>query len=93
TLFSKIFSKTPFFSTKGYTGHTLGASGAIEAAISIACLENQKIPANIGFTTPDPELNAIPVTQNSTINGQYALSDSLAFGGNNAVLIFRGAVQ
>ena len=83
-----ILPGVPFFSTKGYTGHTLGASGAIEAAITIACLEEGRIPASIGFTTPDPELApAYPVRQNLSINGRIALSETLAFGGNNAVLI------
>ncbi len=89
TLFSKLFPNTPFHSTKGYTGHTLGASGAIEAIITIEQLKRQKIAANIGFETSDPEFKADPVTQNTPVNGEFALSDSVAFGGNNAVLIFK----
>jgi len=77
----------PFLSTKGYTGHTLGAAGAIEAVFTIACLERGEIPANIGFTTPDPELGGTPVTENTTISGTVALSESLAFGGNNSVIL------
>lgn len=85
---SEMFPRTPFFSTKGHTGHTLGASGAIEAAFTIACLEEGRIPASAGFTTPDPELApACPVRENSPISGRIALSQTLAFGGNNAVLI------
>jgi len=84
----EMFPGVPFFSTKGYTGHTLGAAGAIEAAFTIACLEKGRIPANVGFTTADPEMPpAYPVQQNSTINGNKALSETLAFGGNNSVLI------
>jgi len=83
-----MFPGVPFFSTKGYTGHTLGATGAIEAAFTIAFLENGRVPANIGFTTPDPEMPpAYPVQQNANINGNTALSETLAFGGNNSVLI------
>ena len=83
-----ILPGAPFFSTKGYTGHTLGASGAIEAAFTIACLEEGRIPASAGFTTPDPELApAYPVRQNFCISGRIALSETLAFGGNNAVLL------
>jgi 3-oxoacyl-[acyl-carrier-protein] synthase II len=78
---------TPFFSTKGYTGHTLGAAGAIEAAFTIACLEAGKIPANAGFNLSDPELNATPVVENALITKHIALSDSLAFGGHNGVLV------
>jgi len=84
----EMFPKVPFFSTKGYTGHTLGAAGAIEAAFTIACLENGRIPANVGFASPDPKMPpACPVQENSTINGNKALSETLAFGGNNSVLI------
>ena len=83
-----ILPGVPFFSTKGYTGHTLGASGAIEAAFTVACLEEGRIPASAGFSTPDPELApAVPVKQNFSISGRIALSETLAFGGNNAVLI------
>ena len=83
-----ILPGVPFFSTKGYTGHTLGASGAIEAAFTVACLEEGRIPASAGFTTPDPALApAYPVKQNFSISGRIALSQTLAFGGNNAVLI------
>jgi 3-oxoacyl-[acyl-carrier-protein] synthase-1/3-oxoacyl-[acyl-carrier-protein] synthase II len=77
----------PFLSTKGYTGHTLGASGAIEAAITIACLEEGKLPPSVGFEERDPELPGCPVSGITTIEGSVALSQTLAFGGNNAVLI------
>jgi len=85
---NEIFPGVPFFSTKGYTGHTLGAAGAIEAAFTIALLEQGMVPASAGFTTPDPEMPPVfPVQQNCPISGQIALSETLAFGGNNAVLI------
>ena len=77
----------PFLSTKGCTGHTLGASGAIEAAFTLACLESRSIPASIGFTRPDPELPVSPVNTAIEISGRIALSETLAFGGSNAVLI------
>jgi 3-oxoacyl-[acyl-carrier-protein] synthase-1/3-oxoacyl-[acyl-carrier-protein] synthase II len=83
----EIFPGIPFLSTKGYTGHTLGASGAIEAAFTLACLENGRIPATIGCSVPDPELPATPVRAETTISGRVALSQTLAFGGSNAVLI------
>ena len=85
---NELLSGVPFLSTKGYTGHTLGAAGAIEAAFTIACLEAGKIPASAGFETPDPELPATPVQQETSVNGTMAMSQSLAFGGNNAVVIF-----
>lgn len=78
----------PFLSTKGYTGHTLGAAGGIEAVFSLASLESGKIPASIGFSTPDPELQISPVADTTKISGRAAISQSLAFGGNNGVLVF-----
>ena len=84
----------PFHSTKGYTGHTLGASGAIEAAFTVVCLEAEKTPANIGFTDPDPELPSSPQQHMESIKGDFAISESLAFGGNNSVLVIgKGALR
>lgn len=77
----------PFLSTKGYTGHTLGAAGAIQAIFSVACLLNGKIPKNAGFREQDPDLPGKPVTQTHCIMKKAALSQSLAFGGNNSALI------
>ena len=85
---SEMLPGVPFLSTKGYTGHTLGAAGAIEAAFTIACLEARKIPASAGFTIPDPELPWSPIQDETKVNGAIAISQSLAFGGNNAVLVF-----
>ncbi len=55
-------SVPPFSSTKGYTGHTLGAAGAVEAVISILAINNQVIFPNLNFTTPMKELHIRPVT-------------------------------
>ena len=85
---AEILPGVPFFSTKGYTGHTLGAAGAMEAVFTAACLELGKIPANAGFATPDPELGGTPVVQPTCISGTVALSETLAFGGNNSVVMF-----
>ena len=82
-----VFPTVPFFSNKGYTGHTLGAAGAIGAAFTIACLEQQRVPANAGFKEEDPELSISPTTVPAEISGSYAVTESLAFGGNNAVLV------
>ncbi len=84
---SDMLPGVPFLSTKGYTGHTLGASGAIEAAFTVACVETGRIPASAGFSVPDPELACMPVAQNTTIAGSVAISETLAFGGSNAVLV------
>lgn len=86
-VFAEDFSDIPFLSTKGYTGHTLGAAGPVEAVFSLACLERQCLPATAGFEVPDPELPATPTAANTLISGDTALSQTLAFGGSNSVLI------
>jgi len=78
----------PFISTKGHTGHTLGAAGAIEAVFTVASLETGKLPKNAGLTVPDPELPVIPAITETMIEKEVALSESLAFGGHNGVLVF-----
>ncbi|MEN6337883.1 MAG: beta-ketoacyl-[acyl-carrier-protein] synthase family protein [Phycisphaerales bacterium] len=89
-LLPEVFPGIPFGSTKGFTGHTLGAAGGIEAVITILCLRQKRIPASIGFREPDPDFPGRPVVQNTAIAGRYGLSDSIAFGGNNVALIFQG---
>jgi 3-oxoacyl-[acyl-carrier-protein] synthase-1/3-oxoacyl-[acyl-carrier-protein] synthase II len=89
TVFRELFPTTPFIATKGVTGHTLGAAGAIEAIFTIAHLASGQLPASPGFTHPDPKLQVIPTTQPTRISGEFALSQSLAFGGNNSVLVIK----
>ena len=78
--------------TKGCTGHTLGAAGAIEAVITVACLMAGALPPSPGFTAPHPELDCAPVDRRTPLPGagtaRCGLSQSLAFGGNNAAVIF-----
>lgn len=83
----ELLPDIPFLSTKGYTGHTLGAAGAIEAAFTVACLEAGMIPSSIGFIETDPELEISPVEKKTSIFKKTAVSESLAFGGHNSVLI------
>ncbi len=77
----------PVFAGKGGTGHTLGAAGAVEAVLTLAHLARGLVPASPGFATPDPALDFAPVSAPLKVGGSFALSQSLAFGGNNAVLI------
>lgn len=86
-VFQELFPGIPFFSTKGYTGHTLGAAGAIEAVFTAACLQAGWIPKSAGFTRADPELPCSPVARTREVTGEVALSQSLAFGGQNAVIV------
>ncbi|MEI6456976.1 MAG: beta-ketoacyl-[acyl-carrier-protein] synthase family protein [bacterium] len=86
----KVFGSKvpPFSSTKGYTGHTLGAAGAIEAVISILSMKNNVIFPNLNWNTPMKELSMTPVIRikrDVTVN--HVLSNSFGFGGNNSTLI------
>ncbi len=74
-------------STKGFTGHTLGAAGALEAAFTALALREGWIPASPGFETRDDEIPIGVVRERTTVTGRYAVSTSLAFGGNNASLV------
>ncbi|WP_057742415.1 beta-ketoacyl-ACP synthase II [Liquorilactobacillus capillatus] len=78
-------------STKSMTGHLLGAAGAIEAVITVAALAQGQLPANVGLKKQDPECTVNVVTENaeSAPELEYAISNSLGFGGHNAVLAFR----
>ena len=79
----------PVWAVKGTTGHTLGAAGGIEAALTVAALHLRQLPATQGFITYDPELGIKPTTSTSPTNGQAAISISLGFGGGNSALVFR----
>lgn len=84
----RVFGKNlKFLSTKGYTGHTLGAAGGLEAVFSVLGLQEGWIPANAGFVNQDDEIGISPVKELTQIQGEYALSTSLAFGGNNSVIL------
>jgi 3-oxoacyl-(acyl-carrier-protein) synthase len=78
-----------FLSTKGYTGHTLGAAGGLEAAFTVLGLGEGWLPASMGFQNPADDIPVAPIGQRTTIGGEYAMSTSLAFGGNNSALLIR----
>ena len=74
-------------STKSITGHTLGASGALEAIICVLALQKQIIPPNTNLVEPENKtLHFAHETKAQPF--RYALSNSLAFGGNNTALLF-----
>lgn len=82
-------SQIKFSSTKGFTGHTLGASGGIEAVFSIMGLVNQCIFPNINWKTKMDEITNEPVMDfNSDIKLNNVMSNSFGFGGNSTSLIF-----
>lgn len=74
-------------STKGSTGHTLGASGAMGAAFCLMALQEQQMPPCVGLKTPAFELDFVTVPRQSKI--QNVLCFSFGFGGQNAVLALR----
>lgn len=77
-------------STKGMTGHLLGAAGAIEAVITVASLEKGILPPNVGCFKQDPECEVNLVNKdNQQQDIEYAISNSFGFGGHNAVLAFK----
>ncbi|MBD5807256.1 beta-ketoacyl-[acyl-carrier-protein] synthase II [Lactobacillus sp. 0.1XD8-4] len=78
-------------STKGMTGHLLGAAGAIEAVITVAALAKGKLPVNVGCYEQDPEcqINLVTKENQDIHDATYAISNSFGFGGHNAVLAFR----
>ena len=77
----------PFVATKGCTGHTLGAAGAIEAIFALAHLNRKRLPASPGFLESDPETGVSPVSAPTVVADGLAMSQSLAFGGNNSILL------
>lgn len=81
-------SVPPFSSTKGYFGHTLAASGAIEAVVSILSLTNEQLPPSLGFVNVDPEIGLTPLTKLTPAKPRFVMSNSFGFGGNNVTLIF-----
>ncbi|MGB2985527.1 MAG: beta-ketoacyl-[acyl-carrier-protein] synthase family protein [Phycisphaerae bacterium] len=79
----------PIVATKAFTGHTLGAAGGLEAVFAVRALMDQRLPATVGFEEADPEIGVHPAQADTTIDGDVAISNSLAFGGNNSVLVFQ----
>jgi nodulation protein E len=89
-VFGKHADRLAVSSTKSMHGHALGAAGALEAIATILSLRNEILPPTANFVEPDPacDLDVIPNIPR-TASCEYALSNSFAFGGLNAVLAFR----
>jgi 3-oxoacyl-[acyl-carrier-protein] synthase I len=88
-LVARVFpAATRASSTKGFTGHTLGAAGILEASFALLAIRDNVVPGNLGCSDPDqacgPQLALH--TEQRTVN--VALSNSFGFGGNNACLAF-----
>jgi len=82
---------TPCSSTKGATGHTLGAAGALEAIISALSIKNGLMPGGVHTTRIDPALTALYIKENRRAPVRRVLSNSFGFGGTNCSLIFGAA--
>ena len=82
--------RTPVSSTKGATGHCLGASGAVEAMFSILAVERGVLPPTINYEDPDPkcDLDYIP-NESREADVRTAVSNSFGFGGHNATIVVR----
>jgi 3-oxoacyl-[acyl-carrier-protein] synthase II len=90
TLFGGKENTPPVSSTKGATGHCLGAAGTIEAVITLMAMDKNIMPPTINYEEPDPECDLDYVPNNAReaeIN--VAMSNSFGFGGTNGVVIFK----
>ena len=97
TAFKRVFGeeqakKINISSTKPYHGHCLGATGAIEAAITALAVKEGYVPATLNYENPDPELD-LNYTPNVGVKRdiRVAVSSSLGFGGHNGILVFKKA--
>tara|TARA_B100001179_G_scaffold178144_1_gene133457 strand:- start:4828 stop:6069 length:1242 start_codon:yes stop_codon:yes gene_type:complete len=89
TVFGTDINKIAISSTKSMTGHLLGASGAVEAAISVKSLNENIVPPTINLNDSDPDCD-LNYTPNKSLqkNLSYTMSNSFGFGGHNCSLIF-----
>jgi 3-oxoacyl-[acyl-carrier-protein] synthase II len=89
-VFGDAAYRTPVSSIKPIIGHTLSAAGAIESVAIVLGLRGQFLPPTLNYEVPDPDcdLDYVPNTARNA-DYQFAMKNSLAFGGNNASLIFK----
>ena len=86
TLFEAV---PPFCSLKRVIGHTLAASGILEAVFAVAMLHDNHLPVTAGFAEPDEEIGAVPF-EGGPLTMRHILKNAFGFGGNNAALIISG---
>ncbi|HEY0047749.1 MAG TPA: beta-ACP synthase, partial [Pyrinomonadaceae bacterium] len=80
----------PVSSTKSMTGHTLGAAGGVEAALSVLSIYNKTLLPTINYEFPDPDCDLDYIANEPRQKEvEYVLSNSFGFGGTNACLIFK----
>jgi 3-oxoacyl-[acyl-carrier-protein] synthase II len=78
----------PVSSVKGVLGHAIGAAGALEAVASVLTLRARTIPPTANCRNVDPEIDVDVVREPRELGDGVVLSNSFAFGGHNAVLVF-----
>lgn len=93
--FGSAAEDIPISSTKSYTGHLIGAAGAMEAILSIKALNNGLLPATIHLDEPDPkcDLNYLPNEHANGENASVALSLNFGFGGANSALVLQKMIN
>jgi len=85
----RLFEKPPAFaSTKSFTGHTLGAAGAVEAVYSVLSLYHQEVYPSLNFEEPIPTTRLVPNREYQKQPLRHVMSNSFGFGGNCTSLIF-----
>ena len=90
TVFGESALTIPISSSKSMLGHTLGAAGAIESAATILSLRDQRIHMTRNIEVPDPDCDLDYVPEGARdVDMEYAMSNSLGFGGHNSALLFR----
>lgn len=87
-LAQRFTQRTMASSTKGWTGHALGAAGILESVITLEAMSNGVVPGTLNCEEMDPELEFQVITDNVDADVSYGLSNSFGFGGNNATVIF-----
>lgn len=90
TAFGEAAKNVMMSSTKGHTGHLLGAAGGVEAIACIKAIEKEVVPPTINYQVPDEECD-LDIVPNKARNHkiEYAMSNSLGFGGHNSSIIFK----
>ena len=87
-LAERFADKTPVSSTKGWTGHSLGAAGILEAVIAMDTIKTGVIPGTLNCEEPDPAFRFPVLMDNLSQPVKYTMTTSFGFGGSNAALIF-----
>ena len=90
TALGEASKKVMVSSTKGHTGHLLGAAGGVEAVVCAKSVEEGFVPATINYKVPDEEcdLDVVP-NEGRKVEVKYAMSNSLGFGGHNATILLK----